>query len=119
MHKPYSKYTKSSARRLRYNSTPEERKLWTHLRAKRFGLKFRRQVPIGSYIADFACLEKNLIVEVDGAQHCESKEDEIRTEYLKQCGFRVLRFWNKEINQNLQACLDQIYLSCFAAEKER
>ncbi len=98
---------------MRHNSTREERRLWSRLRAKRFGLKFRRQVPIGKYIVDFACLEKNLVIEVDGSQHAENEDDKIRTAYLEQSGFKVIRFWNKEINQNLEMCLDKIYFCCF------
>lgn len=109
----YSKQTQLCMHALRHNSTPEERRLWSRLRAKRFGLKFRRQVPIGKYIVDFVCLEKNLIIEVDGSQHAEDENDTIRTAYLEQSGFKVIRFWNKEINQNLEMCLDKIYFSCF------
>ena len=113
MSKPYLKKAQISARILRHNSTSEERKLWSRLRAKRFGLKFRRQVPIGKYVVDFACLEKKLIIEVDGFQHAENEQDKIRTAYLEKCGYCVIRFWNKEINQNLEMCLKKIYFSCF------
>ncbi len=100
---------------MRHNSTREERRLWSRLRAKRFGLKFRRQVPIGKYIVDFACLAKNLVIEVDGSQHAENEDDKSRTAYLEQSGFKVIRFWNKEINHNLEMCLDKIYFCCFPA----
>ncbi len=112
----YSKQIQSCMRKLRHNSTPEERRLWSRLRAKRFGLKFRRQVPIGKYIVDFTCLEKNLIIELDGSQHAENENDKVRTEYLEQCGFHVIRFWNKDINQHIDQCLDSIYRYCFPEE---
>lgn len=92
--------------------------LWSRLRAKRFGLKFRRQVPIGKYIVDFVCLEKNLIIEVDGAQYAENENDKVHTAYLKKQGFQVIRFWNKEINQQLQICLDTICMYCFPDKKD-
>lgn len=91
---------------LRKNSTPQEIIIWSRLRAKRFkGLKFKRQQPIGKYIADFVCLDKKLIVEIDGWQHKEEKQeryDQRRTEFLESLGFKMLRFWNDEVNNNLE-----------------
>jgi very-short-patch-repair endonuclease len=89
---------------LRKNSTPQEIILWSRLRAKRFkDLKFRRQYLIGKYIVDFICLEKKLIIELDGWQHKEENQeryDEKRTKYLERNGFKVIRFWNNEVNNN-------------------
>jgi very-short-patch-repair endonuclease len=77
--------------------------LWSLLRHRRLGgHKFRRQYPAGTYIADFACFEKMLIVEADGGQHADSLNDERRTNWLKSQGWRVIRFWNDEILRNPQ-----------------
>ena len=98
------------ARYLRKSLTEPERRLWKALRDRRCnGLKFRRQVPIGRYIVDFICLESRLIIEVDGGQHARRrKHDLARTAYLQSQGFRVLRFWNNEIRENLVGVLDVI-----------
>jgi len=86
------------AKENRRHSTPAERKLWSLLRNKQMGVSFRRQHQIGSYIADFVCLEKKIVIECDGGQHNEHKEeDKIRTAFLEQQGYKVLRFWNDEI----------------------
>lgn len=83
--------------------TEAERRLWHSLRLRQIdGHKFRRQYPLGRYIVDFVCLERKLIVEVDGSQHSERKvEDTIRSQWLRNKGFRVVRFWNNEIMSNL------------------
>jgi very-short-patch-repair endonuclease len=89
------------SRRLRRDSTDAERKLWNVLRNGQMnGLKFRRQVEIDGYIADFLCPEKRLIIEVDGGQHTPER-DARRTEFLESQGFRILRFWNNDVLQNL------------------
>ena len=94
------------ARHLRRNMTDVEVKLWNALRGRRFEqFKFRRQVPVGKYIADFVCFEKKLIVELDGSQHQDSRHDEIRDAWLKSQNFRILRFWNIDINQALDGSL--------------
>jgi very-short-patch-repair endonuclease len=91
------------ARSLRANITNAERKLWYALRDRRFaGYKFRRQVSIGPYIVDFLCYSARLVIEVDGGQHAESAHDERRDRWLAQNGFRVLRFWNNDVLQNLE-----------------
>jgi very-short-patch-repair endonuclease len=96
--------------KLRRNSTDAERKLWRHLRRRQLeGSRFRRQVPIGPYIADFACLETGFIVEVDGAQHLHSKKDLTRDAYLRDCGFRILRFWDNDVLLNTQDVVSAIY----------
>ena len=83
---------------MRREPTKAERVMWRILRARRLeGLKFRRQVPIGDYIADFASLGRRLIVEIDGGQHAESSRDGKRDAWLQSQGFRVLRFWNAEV----------------------
>jgi len=81
-----------------------------HLRARRLaGYRFKRQVPIGPFIVDLACYESRLVIEVDGGQHAErSKEDAARTAWLEDHGFRVLRFWNNEVMENLDAVLPEI-----------
>ncbi len=93
------------ARHLRKNLTPAERRLWLILRYDQCdGFRFRRQVPLGPYIVDFVCYEARLIIEVDGGQHNEAREmkyDAKRTQWLEQQGYRVHRFWNNEIMNEL------------------
>jgi crossover junction endodeoxyribonuclease RuvC len=93
---------------LRTDQTDVEAKLWLRLRNGQFGVKFRRQSPILGYVADFLSNDARLIVELDGGQHAESKTDARRTEVLEQAGFRVLRFWNNEVNENLDGVLQTI-----------
>ncbi|WP_322618619.1 endonuclease domain-containing protein [Deinococcus terrestris] len=100
--------TKSRARELRRRSTPEERLLWSRLRNRQLGAVFRRQQPLGFYFADFACLEHKLIVELDGSQHTNSAYDAVRDADLRARGFRVLRFWNNEVRDNLDGVLERI-----------
>src|SRR3990172_3804845 len=98
-------------RSLRRNLTDAERKLWRILRGRQMGgLKFRRQHPFESYILDFACLEKKIVVEIDGGQHQESMAvDGIRTKALEDAGFHVLRFWNHEVLQQPEAVAERIW----------
>jgi DNA repair protein RecO (recombination protein O) len=99
------------ARELRANQTEAETKLWHHLRAHRFdGYSFRSQYPIDEkYIADFVCLEKKLIIEVDGGQHAEQVEyDQMRSEFMEEKGFDIIRFWNNEVMENLEGVLTLI-----------
>jgi very-short-patch-repair endonuclease len=97
------------ARSLRRAQTDAETALWRLLRAKRFaGWKFRRQLPIGNYIVDFACPSVRLIVEADGSQHAESVYDVDRDGWLKTEGWRVLRFWNNEILENGEGVAEAI-----------
>jgi len=99
-------------KQLRKNQTPQEIKLWYHLRSRRFdGLKFRRQFAIGKYIVDFICLEINLIIELDGGQHNISKAityDNERTQFLEQQGYTVIRYWNNEVDFLLDSVLEDI-----------
>lgn len=97
-----------TARRLCQDATDVERILWRALRGRQLdGLKFRRQHPIGPYVADFACLERGLVVELDGGQHTP-EADAARTAFLEREGFRVLRFWNPDILSNLDGVLQAV-----------
>ncbi|MFZ1991012.1 MAG: DUF559 domain-containing protein [Alphaproteobacteria bacterium] len=103
------------ARSLRRNATDVERKLWFHLSNRQAGrAKIRRQVPIGRYVVDFCCLSAKLVVELDGSQHAENARDEERTHYLAAKGFRVLRFWNHEVNENLEGVVETIIAEAVA-----
>ena len=99
------------ARVLRQRMTDAERLLWRHLRNRELGgWKFRRQYPVGPFIVDFICVEKNLVIEVDGGQHAENEELDIqRSAYLNKMGYRVLRFWNNEVLQETEAVLTAIF----------
>lgn len=100
---------KTTARSLRARMTDAERKLWFALKDRRLqGLKFRRQVPIGPYIADFLCFDLRLVVEVDGGQHAESLRDADRDCWFADNGFRTLRFWNNDVLSNLEGVLTVI-----------
>ena len=112
-------YTRSQtlkrARKLRRNQTEAEKRLWAYVRDKRLqGHKFNRQVPIGPFIADFLCFEAKLIVETDGATHGEAHEvayDVRRTVFLNSQGYRVMRFTNLDVFENLTGVLDTILLA--------
>jgi len=94
---------------MRANPTPAERRLWTMLRDRRMpAFKFRRQHVIVPYIVDFACMEQSLIIEADGGQHVGSMSDRRRDAYLRQLGFRVLRFWNNDVLENPGGVFDAI-----------
>lgn len=94
---------------MRADATRAENVLWQVLRARKLeGLKFRRQVPLDGYIADFVCFEKRLIIEVDGGQHSQSKRDKHRDAHFASLGFRVLRFWNNEVTGNADAVCAEI-----------
>jgi adenine-specific DNA-methyltransferase len=91
----------SRSRALRKNATDAERKLWSALRGRQLnGLKFRKQVEIDGYVVDFLCAEHRLIIEVDGGQHTPER-DARRTAYLESLGFRLIRFWNNDVLENL------------------
>jgi very-short-patch-repair endonuclease len=98
------------AKYLRTNQTDAEKRLWYHLRAHRFmGLKFKRQKPIGRYIVDFVCMERRLIIEIDGGHHADAAlKDQQRDAWLRGQGYAVLRFWNNEVMQQLEGVLEQI-----------
>ncbi len=101
----------SRAKYFRANPTDAERLLWTHLRLRQLGgFKFRRQAPIGSYVVDFVCFSAKLILEVDGGQHLEREAyDSARTAWLGTQGFQVLRFWDHEVLQNIEAVREAIW----------
>jgi very-short-patch-repair endonuclease len=113
-HADISPRTRSNAKRMRSAMTSAERKFWRAVRAHRVdGWPFRRQVPIAGYIVDFVCHEKCLIVEIDGATHstdAEIERDRIRTSKLEGEGYRVIRFWNGDIAQNIAGVVDRLML---------
>ena len=88
--------------------TTAERLLWSRLRRRFQGLRFRRQVPVGPFVVDFACLSARLVVEVDGGQHLESASDAARDRWLAENGLRVLRFWNHEVLRHPDEVLERI-----------
>jgi len=100
------------ARSLRKDQTPGEKVLWRKIRERRFhGLKFRRQVPIGPYIVDFLCVEKNLIIEIDGDSHYgqgAQERDAKREAYLQVQGFDILRVGNRQVTQELDTVLAKL-----------
>jgi very-short-patch-repair endonuclease len=100
------------ARRLRSNPTNAELRLWQNIRKKQLsGYRFRRQVPLGPYVADFVCIERSLVVEVDGGQHSwREAQDLRRTAWLEAHGWRVVRFWNNEVMENLIGVLERLMI---------
>jgi len=108
-HQPVTEAKRSFARKLRHEMTEAEARLWHELRGRRLdGIKFRRQVPVGSYVADFLCADAMLIVEIDGSQHAEAERDRIRAANLVACGFRVLRFWNDDVLRDMRGVCETI-----------
>lgn len=107
----YPQRTKPFARALRKNMTPAELKLWEHIRRRQLGHRFRRQLPVGNYIVDFASLQTGLAIEVDGGQHyarSQQKKDQQCTRYLKSLGFTVIRFNNHEVLSNIEGVVERI-----------
>ena len=100
----------ATARKLRRSSTNVERKLWHRIRDKQVeGFRFRRQRPVGRFIVDFICLDARLIVELDGGQHAENvAHDKKRSAFLESLGYRVLRFWNNEVIENMDGVLERL-----------
>ena len=106
------------ARELRSQSIGAERLLWSKLRNRQLnGFKFRRQIPMGRYAVDFLCEEARLIIELDGGQHGDAiSYDEIRTEWLNEKGYRVVRFWNNDVLNNIAGIWESLTLTlCFAS----
>jgi very-short-patch-repair endonuclease len=102
-------------RRLRKDSTQAEQKLWRYLRSRSLaGFKFVRQKPIGPYVVDFVCREKRLVIEVDGGQHAECHKD-VGDRWLVERRYRVLRFWNNEVLENIEGVWDIIFTAAAAA----
>lgn len=98
------------ARHLRNNATDAERKLWQHLRGGRLnGFKFSRQMPVAGYVCDFLCRSARLAIELDGGQHGgRTEEDEARTRGIEAEGYRVIRFWNNDVNERIEGVLIRI-----------
>ncbi len=96
------------ARTLRKRSTEAEKLLWSKLRGRE-GIKFKRQVPIGNYVADFVALDLKIVIEVDGGQHdVRAAQDAERTRILEQWGYHVVRFWNNDVLGNIDGVLEAI-----------
>lgn len=98
------------AQRLRNNSTDAERLLWLELRQRRLaGHKFSRQIPLGPFICDFVCRRAMLVIELDGGQHsANADEDAQRTRFIERAGYRLVRFWNNEVMENMEGVLRTI-----------
>jgi very-short-patch-repair endonuclease len=97
-----------AARKLRKNPTEAEKLFWNRVRARQLdGFRFRRQAPIGNYVVDFVCPEGKLIVELDGGQHdAEADKDSERSAGLESKGYRVVRFWNNQMFENIEGVLE-------------
>jgi very-short-patch-repair endonuclease len=108
----------ANARALRKRLTPQETRLWVRLRElKALGFHFRRQAPIGPYIVDFVSFRSRLIVEADGGQHGRSSHidaDRVRDGFLRSQGFRIRRFWNSDIDRNLNGVMESILIELTA-----
>jgi very-short-patch-repair endonuclease len=99
---------------MRANPTEAEKRLWTILRDRRLdAVKFRRQQVIESYIVDFVCFAERLIIEADGSQHADNKDDSRRDAFLRAQGFRILRFWNNQVLNEADAVEAAIHSSVF------
>jgi very-short-patch-repair endonuclease len=95
--------TKHQAIKLRKESTPAERKLWSRIRNDQLGVTFRRQHAVGNYIPDFCSPKVKLIIELDGSQHLEQEEyDAERTKYFEKQGYKVIRFWNNDVINKIE-----------------
>ncbi len=104
--------TKHQALRLRKESTPAERKLWSRIRNDQLGVTFRRQHAIGKYIPDFCSPKEKLIIELDGSQHIEQEEYDIeRTKDLESKGYKVVRFWNNQVMNDIEGVIRAIVLA--------
>ena len=114
-----SRFRRERARQLRSNATEPEQALWRALKQiPVYGSHFRRQVPIGPYVADFACLKARLLIELDGGHHSQddtAAKDEIRSRWLESEGYRVIRFWNAEPIENMSGILDTIYAALYGS----
>jgi len=114
MHKRTTPKIFHRARELRRDKTPEEEKLWSRLRNHQLdGIGFRQQHAIGDTIVDFCAPRKKLVIELDGSQHLETVEsDTERTAFLESKGYKVIRFFNYEVNENIEGVLQRIRLAC-------
>ena len=111
-------HVQHQAKLLKQNQPDTEKLLWRGIRNRQSAHEFRRQPPIGPYIGDFICLELKLIIEVDGGQHAESENGEIRTEFLKGLGYKVVRFWNNEVLGNIDGVLSTLILNLSQRERK-
>lgn len=103
------KYLHETRMNLRKEITPEELTLWYKIKSNRLGYKFRRQHSIGNFITDFYCAEKRLVIELDGSQHLNNVEyDKEKSGYFESLGIKVIRFWNNEVNKNIEGILLKI-----------
>jgi very-short-patch-repair endonuclease len=112
---------RAAAKKLRANATPHERILWRALKELPMdGTHFRRQAPIGPYVVDFFCPAKQLIIELDGGHHNEDEtaaRDRERQAWLEQQGYRVIRFWNSDVTDDLNAVMEKIYVELYGARE--
>ncbi|MBI4314795.1 MAG: endonuclease domain-containing protein [Chloroflexi bacterium] len=108
------------ARKLRKGPTPAERKLWAYLRGNKLhGVNFRRQHAIGKYVPDFCSVKAKLIIELDGSQHLKQEEyDNERTRYLESQGYRVIRFWNNQVLNDIEAVVRAIAIALESNEHD-
>src|SRR5687768_83556 len=111
MHKRTTPKIFAHAKQLHHTMTPAEAQLWKHLRAHRIGdVHFRNQHAVGNYILDFCSPRKKLIIELDGSQHLEQhRYDAERTAFLESKGYRILRFWNHDVLNNMESVLKVIW----------
>jgi very-short-patch-repair endonuclease len=113
------RFRRERAKKLRSNATEPEQRLWRALKTiPVYGSHFRRQVPIGPNVVDFACLKARLVIEPDGGHHSRddiAKKDEARTQWLEREGYRVIRFWNAELGENMAGVLDTIYAALYGS----
>ncbi|MGP9820131.1 endonuclease domain-containing protein [Salinarimonas sp. NSM] len=111
--RPVSTVPVARVRELRYDATRQERRMWAALRRLRpAGFHFRRQVPIGPFVVDFACLKARLVLEIDGGHHGEAPHearDRRRDAYLRREGFRIARYWNGQVMHELSDVMDDVY----------
>jgi very-short-patch-repair endonuclease len=112
---------RAAAKKLRANTTPHERLLWRALKELPMeGTLFRRQAPIGSYVVDFFCPARRLIIELDGGHHNEdatAEQDNKRQAWLEQEGYRVIRFWNSDVTSDLNAVMEKIYVEVYGSRE--
>jgi very-short-patch-repair endonuclease len=105
--------TMYQAGKLRKEPTPAERKLWAYLRGNKLnGVNFRRQHSFGDYIVDFVSVKKKLVIELDGSQHLEQEEYDVeRTKYLELLGYKVIRFWNNDVMNDIEGVVRAIEMA--------
>jgi very-short-patch-repair endonuclease len=109
-HRPTARRIRNFAKKMRHEPTDAEAAMWRLLRDRRLALfKFRRQVPFQSYILDFVCFDKRLIIEIDGSQHASSERDQARDAVLIAEGFQIARYWNNDVLQQPTSVLEDIF----------